>query len=294
MLSDDAGKKKNNSGRKKSGKANNNKNKNNKSSKEKKDSGFFSFLKKKEEPKKDIVTKAAAPSAKSNGGKQSLNKAAKEGKSAPEPKEKQPKEELLSPLEVNLMPEELVAIPREEAKNKVWLLVFIIFISIFLITLFYIGLTWYELRINNQIKNIDLKINKIEKEIAEREQGKEEILALQRKLKAIEGLFENHIFWTDFFALLEKYTIPEVYFSNFSSDIEGSVVLSATTDSYKNVARQLVALEAADDFAENVYITSASAQVLAVTEEGTQKAVNFDVRIDLVKDLFYKFKPEEE
>ena len=209
-------------------------------------------------------------------------------------KEKEVKEkptaELTSTFDVNLMPEELTGVPREEVRSKIWALVIFVFIFVFLVTLAYIGSTWYQLTIDNQIRNLNLEISKVNKEIAVSEQGKGEILVLQKKLKSINDLLENHIFWTELFTLLEKYTVPEVYFTNFSADFEGNLILSANTSSYKNVARQLVAFQGADDLVKNVSITSASAQLVAITEEGVEKSVSFDVKIDLAPELFFKLK----
>jgi len=67
-----------------------------------------------------------------------------------------------------------------------------------------------------------------------------EIAEVNKRMKLLEKFFQNHIYPSVFFRILEEITIPEVRFSEFNGDfVKGQVFLRGNTDSYSLLAKQL-------------------------------------------------------
>ncbi|MDP2160514.1 MAG: hypothetical protein Q8K02_08540, partial [Flavobacterium sp.] len=76
--------------------------------------------------------------------------------------------------------------------------------------------------------------------------------------KTLQQLLTNHITWQHFFALLEKYTAPEVHFTNFSvnimNDINQIMFSSYASDLKSGLKQYMVLKKYASEFCENVTI----------------------------------------
>jgi hypothetical protein len=92
---------------------------------------------------------------------------------------------------------------------------------------------------------------------------------------------DAHLYWTDFFAFLEKRTLPDVTYANFSGDAgSGTVTLEADATSYRDAAEQIVALRE-DPSVISVLSDAAAAKV---DEKGNVLGVSFTMVV--------KCKPE--
>lgn len=198
-------------------------------------------------------------------------------------------------FDVNLIPAELARYPEVELPKIYANSGSIIFVSILLVVISYLGITWYQNNIAKRIENIQNQIFTLDEEIAKFDQVKLEALEIQAKLKLVKQLLNNHVYWTEFFAMLEKYTIPDVYYLNFSMAGRDRVVLSAVGKDYTAVATQLVAFEKATDFIKNVKIDSAGAEITQIEseEEGVDPenvlaGVRFSITLDFMPDVFLK------
>jgi len=154
---------------------------------------------------------------------------------------------------------------------------------------------WYFL-IGFQEQLLEEKITMAEKQM---EQAQSQIEAkrnlanknafLEKKMLAIKGLLDDHIYWTNFFNLLEKYTLDNVYYTDFSADISGQISLpavaggSSVADRYRTIAEQLEALKQADDFIKDV---SVSEVALEATEGQGITGASFEIELTLVDGVF--------
>ncbi|MDD2807448.1 MAG: hypothetical protein PHW95_02945 [Patescibacteria group bacterium] len=189
-----------------------------------------------------------------------------------------------SVLDVNLIPADLAKRPDLELKSKAIKSGVAIFITILLIISTYLGITWYQLKIAQEIKNIEGQIKDYDSKIAAKENEKTSALDLQQRLILVKQLFDGHVYWTRFFDLLEKYTSSEVYYTNFSMVGQDKLVISAVGMDYQSVARQLVAFENATDFVKSVRIDSASAKIDSA--DGKFAGVNFNINLEFVPGVF--------
>lgn len=189
-------------------------------------------------------------------------------------------------LDVNLIPEELAKKPEIKLSKKLFISGLIIFISILLIVGGYLGISYYQFKITEQIEELEVKIANLNKQIAQYEEGKSAALALQQRLETLRQLLDNHVYWTQFFDLLEKYTISEVYYTNFSMAGKDKLSISAVGKDYNSVAKQLLVFQNAVDFVANVRIDAASAEVNQ--DEGGYAGVSFSINLEFLPGVFLK------
>lgn len=202
----------------------------------------------------------------------------------PEKKETEPKIEE-GPREtflgVNLVPEEMM--PGIEARNRPVVLGFIALATILLLATVYVGLSIYQRRTEDQSRENLERIAGLEQEITALSVVKNETLAYHDRLKSIAALLEQHYYWTKFLAGVEKYTIDTVYLRIVTADGAGRMTVSGSGKDFRSVARQLLAYRQADDFVQDVSITSAS-----IREAEKAVFVDFTATITLVEDVFFR------
>jgi hypothetical protein len=92
------------------------------------------------------------------------------------------------------------------------------------------------------------------------------------------------LYWTKFFEMLERHTVDEVYYTNFGMSGTKDVTLSAVGTGYRAAARQLVAFQQAEDFAQDVSINGATAEL--DLEDPSVVSVNFTVNLRLQDGVF--------
>ena len=179
--------------------------------------------------------------------------------------------------EVNLSPGKIVILPRTVRTSLISLLVGTM-VSLFIFT----GIWWWT---NNylkeslgKVKAVQEEIKTVEKEIEPYLEVKQRIANIENKFGKAQRVLGGHIYWTNFFILLEKYTVPEVSFNGFSGNTSGSIHLNAGTLSLPSVGRQMLALKEASDFVEKVEVSN-----IVMSDKG----VTFGLELILKPNVFY-------
>jgi hypothetical protein len=205
-------------------------------------------------------------------------------KKAPSSTEK-PKEKsrLIEPptppgIEVTLMPEE-IPITKRLVQERILIFLAVIAVSSLIVFMMRVWAIW-------QCEEAEIKVNQIKSEMATIEaqimnynDEIEEIRKLEKKATRANNLLNNHIYWTKFFKFLEDYTIPDVYYGDFTGDTKGKIVLPAVGRDLIAVARQLVAFSSASEFVKEVTITDLV---------GGVKGVTFNINLTLNPETFLK------
>lgn len=124
-------------------------------------------------------------------------------------------------------------------------------------------------------------------------------------LSGIQELLNEHVYWTNWFTFLEHYTLPNVYYTEFSGNSGGSISLSAVTDTYESVTQQINAFRSASTMVESVEVNTATrsnapvedttaTDAATTTDTATTEAVqapdgliHFSMTIKLKPELFY-------
>ncbi|MFA6512302.1 MAG: hypothetical protein WCV86_04235 [Patescibacteria group bacterium] len=179
-------------------------------------------------------------------------------KKLPEKKEEKKKEERRIDG-MNLLPEEFST--KIDFRGRGILLSLVLGATVVFIALAYGGLIIYENVIANRTREATDTRIAIQRDIEALESEQLASIAFREKLDLAEALLNQHVYWTKFFALLEKYTIDDVYFSGSLLLSEpGTFTLSGIGRDYTSVVRQLLAFRQAiqsQEFISSVKINGA-------------------------------------
>ena len=179
--------------------------------------------------------------------------------------------------EVSLSPEKIVIFPRAVRKNLIFLLISIMIFS-FIFTSAWWWTNDYLKKSLKEIKIAQEEIKTVEEEVESYLEVKKKIANIETKFGQAQRVLKNHIYWTRFFTLLEKYTVPEVFYSGFSGNTSGSIHLNGGTLSLQAVGRQMLAFKEASDFVEKAEISNITMSAQGVT---------FNLELILKPDIFY-------
>lgn len=186
---------------------------------------------------------------------------------------------------INLIPSELL---KGEAGGINWLrIILAMVLPALLIFCCYLGISLLQTNINKKIESGRTELAQLQKSIGDYNERAKINNDTANRVLTLKKILDNRIYWSKFFALLEKYTLDGVYFNDFKADVTGLISLPATADNYEVVARQLVALSGAKDFVKDAKTTSL--QVASDNQAGIT-GVNFVLHLTLADGLFREVK----
>ncbi|MBI4599703.1 hypothetical protein HY732_02155 [Candidatus Uhrbacteria bacterium] len=136
--------------------------------------------------------------------------------------------------------------------------------------------------IRQELDSVDIEIAKMEKENAN-------LIAFQNKLSVIKSLLDEHTTVLPFFNALEKNTLPEVFYSTLALADDGTVALAASTTSYTNVGRQLLAFQESKGFITSVQFSGIAS---SLDQQGDVIGVDFNVTLQIDPALFAVSPPQ--
>lgn len=183
-------------------------------------------------------------------------------------------------LETNLIKGEIITFV--DWRKKIFILISAVLAPIFLISLVYAGLVYFQKSNLSQIENQAAEFGELDEKIKQAEEGIDEVTELQSRLKMIEPIFAKHIYWTNFFKFLEDNTIPDLYYAAFSGDTSGSYALDARAKKYKNIAEQINLLRKNEKISE---VKSMGGELFTNDQTG-QKGVKFNINFNISKNIF--------
>jgi len=188
-------------------------------------------------------------------------------------------------LEVNLI--------RGEAKisfdwNKyISILVVVLFVVASFISEIYFGLDWWAKQEAVKAESLDAEIIKVKNDISKIKSSSDEALAYKDKSVEVDNLFNNHIYWSNFFSWIEKNTLSTVKFGGFNGDTKGSYALDAKALSYAEVSWQTKAY-LNDPIVKNVNVLRVDSAISADKTKQAEPGVSFSLNLDINPDIFKK------
>jgi len=161
------------------------------------------------------------------------------------------------------------------------LLVVTVFSFAFVIAVFYGFLYYQEQEVAKQKQMEEEQITSLEEEIVGYKELNNQISDLGMQIKNIHQLLSLHFYWTNFFQLLEKYTIDGVYYAGMTAGSGGAMTLDSKADSFETLAKQITILEQeeAKEFIQDVKVSAADYDEI-------KEQVNFSMTITLNPTLF--------
>jgi Tfp pilus assembly protein PilN len=185
---------------------------------------------------------------------------------------------------ITLIPEEKDSVEGAKKPKRVIILAVIIFIMAAIFAGLYFYLRWSIDSMAVEIKRVETDLAATSQRVKDAEEEKNQVQVFQKQLKITNKLLGNHVYWTNFFNFLEKNIVTDVYFSNLIGGSDEQIILTGIAKSYKAVSRQIISFRAAEEI-ESVSVSSASA---SIDSEGKVVEVNFDARLKLKPEMFFK------
>jgi len=220
--------------------------------------------------------------------KEEVEKKEKEKKEEKIEKEKEQENKMTTPLkekiseetlEVSLIPEEVIESP--VAQKKILMIILWGIVSLLVIGGLFIVLKIEERELDKNILSMEQNIKALDQELNRLTEVYSRVNILKTKIKRSQDLLDRHIYWTNFFSKLEKYTLPEVSYAGLNANTEKEISLKTTAIDYRTAARQLLVLQSARDFIKEVNVSG-----LKFTEKEGRSRVNFNLNLTLVENLF--------
>jgi hypothetical protein len=159
-------------------------------------------------------------------------------------------------LEVNLLPQYASAAMRG-LPVELRLLRFAV-ACIFFFTLVYGGMVGYEAYFVFQTELGQYRLRELNNQILGYSDLQTQVAETNTTLVALNDLLANHIYWTNWFQFLEHYTLPKVYFTNFTGSSTGTMNLDGVAESYTTITQQVNAFRAAGELVTAVEVNTAT------------------------------------
>lgn len=179
-------------------------------------------------------------------------------------------------VDVNLIPAGFHLLPNKTIYTR---LILSALAALLLVGLGLGGALLYGQKFKKQEKAVELELVGSQERFQALKIRERELTALNDRLFLIKDLFNQHIYWTKFFGILEKVTIPEVYYTNINAALDGSISLTATAESYLALARQYLAYQQATDVIKEVSVSGINGDPL-------DNQVNFTVELFFVPEAY--------
>ncbi|MDD5342616.1 MAG: hypothetical protein PHI73_04785 [Patescibacteria group bacterium] len=233
---------------------------------------------------------------KANRAKKEVNSRVLEERVLKKAKPAKPVKEPIAPgvpsqsfLDVNLMPDDLIQ--SLEPKRKLITYGIVTIASVALIVLGYFGLSYYEKSIYRKVEDVSKNIQQVEDSIKNLRDKQKSAILLKAQTDEVKDILDNHVHWSNFFEMLERFTLSEVVYERFagtfSRGTNSTFSLSARGANFQSISRQIMAFrEEAKGFITNVEANTG--EWVTTDEDSGQGYVSFTMLITVSEDVFYK------
>jgi len=143
-----------------------------------------------------------------------------------------------------------------------------------------------------QVQERTNRLNQLNKIIAEFDSGKIAAQSLQEQFDAVEGLIDNHLYWTPLLEKLEENTLSDVYYLAINADETTRVVsLRAIAKNYAAAARQIRSFQLVPNFISDVTVGEVRVENQPEAELPVP-IVTFDLQLTLTEGVLTFSDPE--
>ncbi len=190
---------------------------------------------------------------------------------------------MLSSLRVSLMPSDLEGRPAPNVARGLIVLAVVLLVETAIIGVLYFMTSR---SVNGTIARRDkmmADIQTIDKQTSALEAASIPAVSYAYQVQAAKETLGKHVYWTPFFALLEKSALPAVKFTSFSGDATtGVITVDCVAGNYLDAAQQIVSLRESPMILE-VRSNSAAAKV---NEKGEITGISFSMVIKVKLDAW--------
>lgn len=129
------------------------------------------------------------------------------------------------------------------------------------------------------------KSEKMEEQIEHLQENTQDAFIYKQKLQIAEMLLDDHVYWTNFFELLEDRTFSDVYYIGFQGDIKGQYTISTQARDLSMIDSQVQYLQEADMIKDAKVRGAVNAEEQSA--EGQGEGVAFDLELKVEPGVFY-------
>lgn len=151
-------------------------------------------------------------------------------------------------------------------------------VVLFIIFELYWGLDWWQKDEEIRLEQIKTQTERAKQEINNLRLSAADALSYQSKTREAGILLDNHIYWTNFFAWLEKNTLSTVSFGGFSGDNKGEYSLAGQAGSFAEVSWQVKQM-ASDPMVLDVEVKSVSSGASKTREQIAEEAAAYALAV---------------
>ena len=148
--------------------------------------------------------------------------------------------------------------------------------------LLYGGMMFFEHSLEKQKSQLDVDAAGIESEINRSSENVNAAQSVQKRLTNLRVLLDNHVFWSQVFNELEKYTYKPIVYSTLEADvINGQFRISGLSSSYTDLGKLILGLR------QSPNVTDVTLQSTSRGRE-QQSGYFFNLEISFDPKLFIK------
>lgn len=223
-----------------------------------------------------------------SSGDDAKKKSKKEERKERKRRKKKEKElEELKTLEINLV-KETIAI-RFDWKRGLSILIIFISFSIFIVFEAYSFLHWFSGQSGTVSNLSEQRVVDINQELSEVKLEAVDALIFKERLNLINYMFEKHIYWSNFFSMLESNTTNKIHFTGFKGDTSGHYTIPSRADEFMAIGTQVRTM-ARDDDILSVSVVYGELEETSEAKEGEEPEVPgvfFDLNISVDPNIFF-------
>jgi len=193
---------------------------------------------------------------------------------------------VMSSFDVNLVPEEMIE--KKVPKSKLIIMGAVLVVSIFFIIGVRFGLEIYYQNIIVKIEEINQEISVLDTDIRSYDELQKNVKNMKNKIDNVRDLLNSHIYWSQFLSKLESYTIPDVYYTGLTADVNGAVSLTVVGRDYESAVKQYLVFQNAKDFVSTVSISAIQLVSTEKEEESevVEDVVKFVISLKVIPQIF--------
>ncbi len=132
---------------------------------------------------------------------------------------------------------------------------------------------------------LEAEIAYVNSEIERMKPEYDEAVSFSNRLRLSAMALDRHIYWTNFFSLLEANTLKNIYYRNFSGDVYGKYVLPAVSNNVLAINYQSKVFSS-DEMVSSTEVSDENI-MNTVDEEGVERSIiNFNFNLNLNDRIF--------
>ncbi|MFA6551222.1 MAG: hypothetical protein WCV41_01690 [Patescibacteria group bacterium] len=137
--------------------------------------------------------------------------------------------------------------------------------------------------------DLDAKLAVKDQEQKSLESELEKLSGLRAKTAEIKNILSKHIYWTNFFNLMEKNTLTGIYYDDFEGDISGQYLLPAVASDFKILNAQIKTWQGEKNYVISAVAPKVEAKKSSGGKEGAEQDVlAFEINLAVKPDIFYQ------